>query len=54
MDEARNAYEKYLKILPDGPFAQEAHRGLERLKTQSSSGPWSKSPMQNTEPVQPK
>ena len=54
MDEARNAYEKYLKILPDGPFAQEAHRGLERLKTQSSSGPWSKSPMQNTQPAQPK
>jgi Tetratricopeptide repeat len=53
MDEARNAYEKYLKILPEGPFAQEAHRGLERLKAQSSPGPWSKGPMQNGEPAQP-
>jgi tetratricopeptide (TPR) repeat protein len=52
MDEARNAYEKYLKILPDGPFAQEAHRGLERLKAQSSAGPWSKSPTENAEPAQ--
>lgn len=53
-DDARNAYEKYLKILPDGPFAQEAQRGLERLKAQSSAGPWSKSPTQNAEPAQSK
>ena len=51
-DDARNAYEKYLKILPDGPFAQEAHRGLERLKVQGSTGPWSRTPTSNAEPGQ--
>jgi tetratricopeptide (TPR) repeat protein len=50
-DEARTAYEKYLKILPEGPFAEEAHRGIERLKAQSSPGPWSKTPEQKTEPA---
>jgi len=53
-DDARNAYEKYLKILPDGPFAEEARRGQERLKAQRSAVPWSKSPAQNAEPAQPK
>jgi hypothetical protein len=51
-DDARSAYEKYLKILPDGPFAQEAHRGLERLKAQSSPGPWSKGPTEKPEPAE--
>jgi len=36
LDEARKDYEAYLKILPDGPFAAEARRGLERLKAQSA------------------
>lgn len=52
VEAARTAYEKYLKILPGGPFAQEAQRGLERLKTESSPGPWSKSSPQNGEPAQ--
>jgi tetratricopeptide (TPR) repeat protein len=32
-EEARKAYESYLRILPHGPFANEAHQGLERLKS---------------------
>jgi tetratricopeptide (TPR) repeat protein len=51
-DEARTAYEKYLKILPEGPFAPEAHRGLERLKGEESPDPWSKSPVEKPEPAQ--
>jgi tetratricopeptide (TPR) repeat protein len=31
-DEARKGYEAYLRILPHGPFAAEAHQGLDRLK----------------------
>ena len=31
LDEARQNYEGYLKILPEGPFAKEAHAGLRRL-----------------------
>ena len=31
-DEAREKYENYLKILPEGPRAQEAHKALDRLK----------------------
>jgi tetratricopeptide (TPR) repeat protein len=30
-DEARQNYEGYLKILPEGPLAKEAHQGLDRL-----------------------
>jgi tetratricopeptide (TPR) repeat protein len=30
-DEAKKYYEQYLKILPEGPFAKEAHTSLERL-----------------------
>ncbi len=29
--EARKYYEQYLKILPEGPFAKDAHASLERL-----------------------
>ena len=29
--EARKYYEQYLKILPEGEFAKEAHASLERL-----------------------
>lgn len=32
-EEARKAYESYLRILPNGPFANEARQGLERLKS---------------------
>jgi len=31
-DEARKEYESYLKILPYGPQAEEAHKAMERLK----------------------
>ncbi len=30
-DEAKKYYEQYLKILPEGPFAKEAHSSLDRL-----------------------
>jgi tetratricopeptide (TPR) repeat protein len=30
--EAKKYYEQYLKILPDGPFAKDAHASLERLE----------------------
>ena len=30
-EEARKSYEQYLKILPEGPFAKDAHSSLERL-----------------------
>ena len=30
-EEARKYYEQYLKILPEGPFAKEAHASLDRL-----------------------
>jgi tetratricopeptide (TPR) repeat protein len=33
-DEARQKYENYLKILPEGPRAQEAHKALGRLKNE--------------------
>ncbi len=36
LDEARQNYEGYLKILPDGPLAKEAHQGLERLNKAES------------------
>ena len=32
-EEARKAYQSYLKILPQGPFAAEARQGLARLKS---------------------
>lgn len=35
-EEARTAYEAYLKILPQGELAAEAHKALERLKTPTS------------------
>jgi tetratricopeptide (TPR) repeat protein len=35
-DEARKAYEAYLKILPHGPFAGEAQQALTRLKAHDS------------------
>jgi hypothetical protein len=34
--EARKAYEAYLKILPHGPFAEEAHQALGRLKPEGT------------------
>jgi regulator of sirC expression with transglutaminase-like and TPR domain len=33
---ARTAYEGYLKILPSGPMAEEAKKGLERLKNSTA------------------
>jgi tetratricopeptide (TPR) repeat protein len=37
--EARKYYEQYLKILPEGPFAKEAHASLERLGKPPVSSP---------------
>jgi len=37
-DEAVEHYQEYLKILPNGPQAEEARKGLERLKARSASG----------------
>jgi len=38
--EAREAYQAYLKILPEGPLAAQAHQALERLKSSAPpSGP---------------
>jgi tetratricopeptide (TPR) repeat protein len=31
-DQAAPHYEEYLKILPDGPYAKEAHKALQKLK----------------------
>ena len=42
IEDARQGYENYLKILPEGPFAEEAHRGVERLKAQAPPSPYSK------------
>ncbi len=36
-DEARKEFESYLKILPHGPQAEEAHKAIERLKGSSTS-----------------
>jgi Flp pilus assembly protein TadD len=36
--EARDAYETYLKILPNGPFAGDAKKALKRLTSPSSCG----------------
>jgi tetratricopeptide (TPR) repeat protein len=44
-DEARKAYEAYLKILPHGPFAGEAQQAIGRLKAHDSQTP-SKDPTQ--------
>ena len=38
-DEARDAYQTYLIILPNGPSAAEAKKALKRLPSPSSSGP---------------
>ena len=38
-DEARDAYQTYLIILPNGPSAAEAKKALKRLLSPSSSGP---------------
>src|SRR6266568_7828719 len=42
-DEARSNYEGYLKILPHGPFADEAQKAIERLKAQPESAASEKS-----------
>ncbi len=36
-DEARKEFERYLKILPHGPQAEEAHKAIERLKGSGTS-----------------
>jgi tetratricopeptide (TPR) repeat protein len=36
-DEARKEYESYLKILPHGPQAEEAHKAIDRLKGTAAS-----------------
>ncbi|HYL11860.1 MAG TPA: tetratricopeptide repeat protein [Terriglobales bacterium] len=36
MDEAREKYESYLKILPEGPRAEDARKALDRLSKEQS------------------
>jgi len=36
--EAVNHYQEYLKILPEGPFSNDAHKALERLKASEAKG----------------
>ena len=43
-DEARKAFEAYLKLLPHGPFAGEARAALERMKPPEDSGTAKKTP----------
>ena len=38
LDEAAEHYQEYLKILPNGPLAEEAKKALEKIKTSSPSG----------------
>jgi tetratricopeptide (TPR) repeat protein len=35
-EQAAKHYGEYLKILPDGPFSEEAKKGLERVKTEGA------------------
>jgi tetratricopeptide (TPR) repeat protein len=45
LDQAADAvanYQAYLKILPEGPFAADAHKAIERLAPQTTSGPGKK------------
>ena len=39
LEEARQSYQEYLKILPQGPFAAEAKKALERLKPKKEQTP---------------
>jgi tetratricopeptide (TPR) repeat protein len=36
-EDARKEYESYLKILPHGPQAEEAHKAIDRLKSPAAS-----------------
>ena len=36
LDDARNEYESYLKILPHGPEAEQAQKAIDRLKAQTA------------------
>ena len=38
LDEAAEHYQEYLKILPNGPLAEEAKKALEKIKTSAPSG----------------
>jgi tetratricopeptide (TPR) repeat protein len=37
LDDARNEYESYLKILPHGPESEQAQKAIERLKAQAGA-----------------
>jgi tetratricopeptide (TPR) repeat protein len=37
-DEALQRYEEYLKILKDGPFAEDCKKGIERIKAKKNQG----------------
>ena len=38
LDEAAEHYQEYLRILPNGPLAEEAKKALEKIKTSAPSG----------------
>ena len=45
-EEARSHFEAYLQILPHGPFAGDAQKSLEKLKTEEEKNPLSAKPAQ--------
>ena len=52
-DQAIPHYQEYLKILPEGPFAKEARKALEKLKARSEERNLGEGPVQALSLPQP-